>query len=82
LKVCETGRDRLRAGLPASFVAGDKTGTGANGAANDVAIVWPPQRSPILIAAYLSDGPAEIAKLNAAHAEIAAQVVARAGKRV
>ncbi len=76
LVACTTGNERLRAGLPAGFVVGDKTGTGATGTANDVAIVRPPGRAPILIASYLSDGTAQTARLNAAHAAIARAVVA------
>jgi beta-lactamase class A len=76
LRECETGKDRLRAGLPKEWIVGDKTGTGRRGAANDVAIAFPPDRAPILIAAYLSDGPAEIPHLAAAHASIA-NVVSR-----
>jgi beta-lactamase class A len=74
LKDAKTGLARLRAGLPPDWLVGDKTGTGANGAANDVAIVWPPGRSPILIAAYLSDSSAAPDVLNAAHEAIAATV--------
>jgi beta-lactamase class A len=70
LKGSQTGRARLRAGLPYGWVVGDKTGTGDNGAANDVAIVWPPQRPPILIAAYLSDSASSAESLNAAHARL------------
>jgi beta-lactamase class A len=47
-----TGAARLRAGLPADFRVGDKTGTGNNGATNDVAIAWPKAKAPLLIAAY------------------------------
>ncbi len=51
-----TGTRRIRAGLPADWVAGDKTGTGrAPGMPNrhnDVAVIWLPQRAPIVIAAY------------------------------
>jgi beta-lactamase class A len=54
LQACETGKKRLRAGLPAGWVVGDKTGTG-NFAFNDVAIAIPPGRAPILMAAYMSD---------------------------
>lgn len=73
---CRTGRERLRAGLPADWRAGDKTGTGVRGAVNDVAIAWPPGRAPILIACYLSDsGHEDYSVLNAAHAE-AARIVA------
>ena len=56
-----TGLRRLRAGLPEGVSAGDKTGTGiASGMANkynDVAVVWPRQQAPIVIAAYFeADG--------------------------
>ena len=68
-----TGRERLRAGLPSDWRAGDKTGTwnGPTNAANDVAIAWPPGRAPILIACYLSASTVDPAARNAAHAEIA-----------
>jgi beta-lactamase class A len=67
-----TGRERLRAGFPSNWRAGDKTGTstGAHNATNDVAIVWPPNRAPIVIASYLSESTADSAARNAAHAEI------------
>jgi beta-lactamase class A len=52
-----TGLTRLRAGLPTGWRTGDKTGTGARGAANDVAVTWPPGRPPLIIASYL-DAPA------------------------
>lgn len=47
-----TGSGRLRAGLPSNWRIGDKTGLGDNGATNDIAICWPPNRAPILVAAY------------------------------
>ena len=73
-----TGRERLRAGLPADWRVGDKTGTwtGEHNAANDVAIARPPGRAPILIAVYLHASTAPFAERNAAHAEIARIVAA------
>ncbi len=67
-----TGRERLRAGLPSAWRVGDKTGTynGERNATNDVAIAWPQNRGPILIASYLHESTAEPAARNAAHAEI------------
>ena len=47
-----TGANRLRAAMPRSWVAGDKTGTSAARQTNDIAIVRPPGRRPLLIAAY------------------------------
>jgi len=76
LRECETGRKRLRAGLPAGWKAGDKTGTGRRGAANDLAILWPPGRSPILVASYMSGSRAALSVLDEGHAEIA-RIVSR-----
>jgi beta-lactamase class A len=56
LVACETGKKRLRAGLPGNWVVGDKTGTGENMAVNDLAIAMPPGRAPILVAVYMSEG--------------------------
>jgi beta-lactamase class A len=65
-----TGSARFRAGLPTSWRAGDKTGTGQNGACNDVVIAWPPQGPPILAAVYLSGSSSDLTALNAVHAEV------------
>lgn len=51
-----TGKARLRAGLPASWKLGHKTGTGAHGATNDIGVAWPPDRPPVLVAVYYVDG--------------------------
>jgi beta-lactamase class A len=52
----QTGLKRLRAGLPQDWKAGDKTGTGMSDGMpdryNDVAVVWPPGRAPMVITAY------------------------------
>ena len=47
-----TGASLLRAGFPAGWRIGDKTGRGAGGEINDLAIVRPPGRAPILGCAY------------------------------
>jgi beta-lactamase class A len=56
----DTGRNRLRAGLPAEWRSGNKTGTGrtegTTNKCNDVAITFPPGRPPIIIAAYFDSG--------------------------
>lgn len=51
-----TGTQQLRAGLPAGWTAGDKTGASQT-QSNDVAIAWPPGRAPVLITAFY-EGPA------------------------
>jgi beta-lactamase class A len=50
----KTGDARLRAGLPQVWRAGDKTGAGDHGTTNDVAILWPPGRPPLIVAVYLT----------------------------
>jgi beta-lactamase class A len=69
------GPDRLRAGLPAGWRFGHKTGTAANGGVNDVGIAWPPRRPPIVIACYQDRGTTTPARRAAAHAAVARLVV-------
>ncbi|MBS0374440.1 MAG: class A beta-lactamase [Proteobacteria bacterium] len=76
MRRCETGRERLRASLPPGWTAGDKTGTGERGAVNDLAILWPPGRPPILVACYLSDSRRTVTELASLHARIGALVAA------
>jgi beta-lactamase class A len=77
MKACETGLERLRAGFPSTWTVGDKTGAGARGAANDVAIAWPGPRAPILVASYLSGSSAEPRRVNGAHASVARAIAQR-----
>jgi beta-lactamase class A len=70
MNAANTGRDRLRAGLPRGWQVGDKTGTGPNGAVNDVAIAYPLERRPILIAVFMSESKLPLEDLVAAQAEI------------
>src|SRR5207247_8775945 len=69
LQANETGAAMIRVGIPTNWIVGDKTGRGANGATNDVAIVHPPDRAPILLALYCvgstasaNDGAAVVAE--------------------
>lgn len=47
-----TGGEEIRAGLPAGWRVADKTGSGNNGESNDIAVVHPPGRAPLIIAVY------------------------------
>ncbi len=51
-----TGAARIRAGVPADWQVGDKTGTGDYGTANDLAVLWPPRRAPVVVAIYTTQG--------------------------
>ncbi len=52
-----TGDARLRAGFPRDCEIGDKTGTGGYQTSNDIAVIWPLNRKPLVVAAYLTQGP-------------------------
>lgn len=49
---CKPGLNRLRAALPPAWTAGDRPGTSVEAETNDYAIVRPPGRPPLLVAAY------------------------------
>ena len=76
-KGCLTGKTRLRAGLPADWVVGDKTGTGFRGEANDIAIAWRPHGAPVLITAYYNGSPGT----DTAHDDVLADVARIVAKR-
>lgn len=71
LRGCRTGDTRLRAGFPPDWVVGNKTGAGAHGTNNDVAVIWPPRGAPIVVAAYLTNSPSTRDAQNALLAETA-----------
>jgi beta-lactamase class A len=63
-----TGANRIRAGTPPGWRVADKTGTGSYGTANDVAVLWPPGRDPIVLA-VLTDRPSVGPDARQAYAE-------------
>lgn len=65
-----TGDSKLRAGLHPQWTVGDKTGSGARGASNDVAVVWRPGAKPLLIAVYYSGSDLSNDALSAVHADV------------
>lgn len=73
-KASPTGARRIRAGLPDGWTAGDKTGTGSNGAVNDVAFVWPHGREPLILTIYMSESPRPVSELEPVHAQVAGRV--------
>ena len=67
----KTGSALIRAGLPNEWKVGDKTGRGDNGAINDIAIIRPPGRPPILLAIYFVGSSASLKARQAAIADVA-----------
>lgn len=65
-----TGDAKLRAGVPDGWRVGDKTGGGDHGTMNEVAVVWPPDRAPLLVSIYMTGTEASFDDRNAAIAAI------------
>ena len=66
----ETGRARIRAGLPPAWIVGDKTGS-CGTAYNDVAFVEAPEGGKYMIAVYLDRPAVKDAAANAVIADVA-----------
>ena len=66
----KTGDTRLRAGFPAGWRVGDKTGAGEHGTTNDVGLIWPPDRAPVIVAVYLTGTSATGERRNATLAAV------------
>ncbi|MGJ4946820.1 class A beta-lactamase [Bradyrhizobium sp. HKCCYLS20291] len=73
----KTGDARLRAGVPHDWRVADKTGSGERGTANDVGILWPPGRKPVLLTVYLTGSQASPEERSATIAKVA-RVIAEA----
>lgn len=74
-----TGDALIRAGAPQGWKVGDKSGAGSYGTRNDIAIVWPPNREPIVIA-VMSRYDTEDAEYDDALIEKAAEITLNALK--
>ncbi|MFI9381737.1 serine hydrolase [Kutzneria sp. NPDC052558] len=51
-KSATTGLDLVRAGVPKDWSTADKSGSGTQGEVDDVAVLWPPNRAPLVVTAY------------------------------
>jgi beta-lactamase class A len=69
-----TGAQRLRAGVPFDWRVADKTGTGELGTTNDVGLLLPPRRAPLVVVAYLTECKADADARSAALAQVARSV--------
>ena len=77
MRESRTGDARLRARLPQGWQVGDRTGTGRNNTSNVVGVLWPPGgAAPLVVTAYLTGGPADGARRDAALADVGTAVAA------
>lgn len=61
LKGNTTGAASIKAGLPAAWGVGDKTGSGDYGTTNDIAVIWPEHRAPLILVTFFTQ-PAQQAQ--------------------
>ncbi|MFC8275853.1 class A beta-lactamase [Streptomyces sp. NPDC057271] len=72
LRTNVTGAELIRAGVPADWTVGDKTGAGSTyGTRNDIAVLWPPGRPPVVLAVLSNRLTADAAYDNRLIAEAA-----------
>lgn len=79
LRGTKTGDKRIRAGVPAGWQVGDKTGTGDYGTTNDVGVLWPPARGPVVLTVYYTQARADAKAKDEVIASAARIVVAALG---
>lgn len=65
LRATKTGNAKLRAGMPADWRVGDKTGGGDFGTVNDVAVIWPPNRAQLIACVCMTETHAGFDACNA-----------------
>ncbi|MCA0911477.1 class A beta-lactamase [Marinobacter nauticus] len=65
----------FRAAVPEGWVVADRTGAGGFGSRSITAVIWPPERQPIVVALYLTQTDASFEERNAAIAEIGEAIV-------
>ncbi|MFJ3189753.1 class A beta-lactamase [Streptomyces halstedii] len=80
LRTNTTGDEVIRAGVPDDWTVGDKTGTGTGyGIRNDIAVLWPPDRAPVVVAVLSNRDGEDDAYDNRLLAKAAAVVVRALG---
>jgi len=70
-----TGDTLVRAGVPEGWVVADKSGSGGYGVRNNIAVVWPPDSAPIVVAIMSSRGAPDATRDDALIAQAATVVV-------
>ncbi len=67
----DAAAQRLRVGLPNGWRIANKPGTWNGISTNDIGVIFPPGRDPIVVAAYLGEAPGSIKDQEAILAEVA-----------
>ncbi|MEM8794498.1 MAG: class A beta-lactamase [Pseudomonadota bacterium] len=68
--------DLFRAALPSSWSIADRTGAGGYGSRSIIAVLYPPDRNPIIATLFMTETEASFKDRNAAVARVGAAIVA------
>ncbi len=69
---------RLRVGVPKGWRIANKPGTWEKIATNDIGVIWPPGRRPIVVTAFLGEAPGSVESQEAILADVARIVATQA----
>ncbi|RYX97222.1 MAG: class A beta-lactamase [Comamonadaceae bacterium] len=72
MQASRTGDRKFKAGVPAGWRVAGKTGAGANGTSNEIAVLWPPAGAPLVVCAYLTGAKVESAARDQVIADVGA----------
>ena len=75
-----TGEELIRAGLPADWAVADKSGAGGYATRNDIAVVWPPAGSPLVVVIMSTRSTEDAVYDNALIARAASMAVQALGR--
>ena len=70
MEACLTGLERLRKNAPEAWRIADRTGSNGEHTTNDIAVLWPTNREPVIVTAYITQCPGPEAKRGAILAEV------------
>lgn len=65
----------FRAAVPEGWIVADRTGAGGFGSRSITAIIWPPERQPVIVALYFTETEASFPERNEAIADIGEAIV-------
>lgn len=57
MEACITGLERIRKDIPEGWRAADRTGSNGEHTTNDIAVLWPTNREPVIVTVYITQCP-------------------------
>lgn len=74
---CKTGDKKIRSAVREGALVADKTGSGGHNTSNDIAVIWPVGKPPLVLTIYLTGAHADSADQQSALIAWAATIALR-----